>query len=103
MATKRIALLAASVMMLTSFGAQPSAEESIFTQGEFFIGCSYWAKNAGMYMWSQWRPDVVEKEIGELAAYLGGKVFRFWTNEDTAACVNRRRLCRSARRSCWGS
>ena len=40
---------------------------------------------------------------GEVAAYLGGKVFRFWTNEDTAACVNRRRLCRSARRSCWGS
>ena len=67
MATKRIALLAASALMLTSFGAQPSAEESIFTQGEFFIGCNYWAKNAGMYMWSQWRPDVVEKEIGELA------------------------------------
>ena len=82
MAMKGIAILAASALMLASFGAQPSAEEGIFTQGEFFVGCNYWAKNAGMYMWSQWRPDVVEKEIGELAKHgvTVMRVFPLWSD-----------------------
>ena len=57
------------VLMTAACRAQsgtPSCE--IFKEGGgFFVGCNYWAKNAGMYMWSQWRPDIVEKEQAELS------------------------------------
>ena len=56
--------------------------EDLFSEGRFFVGCNYWAKNAGMYMWSQWRPDVVEKELAELSA--NGvevmRVFPLWSD-----------------------
>lgn len=49
--------------------------ESPFDDGNFFVGCNYWAGNAGMYMWRDWKPDVVEKEFSELSAY-GMEVLR---------------------------
>ena len=73
---KRLAILAA-VAAATAL-AEPAADyakRDIFTDGEFFVGCNYWAKNAGMYMWSQWRPDVAEKELAALARY-GTRVMR---------------------------
>ena len=61
---------------------QQDVSDDIFTQGEFFIGCNYWAKNAGMYMWSQWRPDVVERELAELAknGVTVMRVFPLWSD-----------------------
>ena len=55
--------------------AEDYARRDIFTDGEFFVGCNYWCRNAGMYMWSQWDPATLEKEIGELAKY-GVRVMR---------------------------
>ena len=46
--------------------AQPKAQGSaggVFTRGEFYTGCNYWASNAGMYMWRRWDPKAVEKRI----------------------------------------
>ena len=66
---KRLLGSAALVAALCGFSA-PSADyatRDIFTDGEFFVGCNYWCKNAGMYMWSQWDPATLEREIGELA------------------------------------
>ena len=63
--------------------AQPSVPAcEIFEDGEFFVGCNYWAKNAGMYMWSQWRPDVVEAELAALASHGVGvmRVFPLWSD-----------------------
>ena len=51
----KFAFFAAAVSAMTAL-AMPSADyatRDIFTDGEFFVGCNYWAKNAGMYMWSQ--------------------------------------------------
>ena len=59
--------LGAVIAAATALAYEPYPKDDIFTQGEFFIGCNYWAKNAGMYMWREWCPDVVEREIGELA------------------------------------
>lgn len=68
----------AIVLLSGTLVAAPQAEyatRNIFTDGEFFVGCNYWARNAGMYMWSRWRPDVVERELAELSKY-GVKVLR---------------------------
>ena len=86
---RRLCRLGLSLSMimaaLTAAHAQPKApdfSDGIFTQGEFFIGCNYWAKNAGMYMWSQWRPDVVERELAELAknGVTVMRVFPLWSD-----------------------
>ena len=54
----------------------------MFGEGGFFVGCNYWAKNAGMYMWSQWRPDVIEKELAELSrnGVEVMRVFPLWSD-----------------------
>ena len=74
---KRLLIAAA---LAATFGACAApgadyAKRDIFTDGEFFVGCNYWCKNAGMYMWSQWDPKTLETEIGELAKH-GVKVMR---------------------------
>ncbi len=75
-------VVSAILASLAVFAEKPGVDQDIFTQGEFFIGCNYWAKNAGMYMWSRWRPDVVEKEIGELAknGVTVMRVFPLWSD-----------------------
>ena len=69
-------LIAAALAGASAFGSD------IFTDGEFFIGCNYWAKNAGMYMWSDWRPDVVEAELSALASHgcTVMRVFPLWSD-----------------------
>ena len=62
--------------------AEDASKTEIFDDGGFFVGCNYWAKNAGMYMWSQWRPDVIEKELAELAknGVEVMRVFPLWSD-----------------------
>lgn len=40
---------------------------SIFRSGSFFVGCNYWASNAGMHMWSEWDEKVVAKDMEDMA------------------------------------
>ena len=77
--------VASALAAVTAAQAQPKAPDGpgdIFTQGEFFVGCNYWARHAGMYMWSNWRPDVVERELSELAKYgvRVMRVFPLWSD-----------------------
>jgi beta-galactosidase len=37
------------------------------TPGKFLIGANYWASHAGMHMWSDWQPAVVEADLEQLA------------------------------------
>ncbi len=60
-------LLAAFAGLAIAVQPGLAAQDDLFASGEFFVGCNYWAKNAGMYMWRRWRPDVVEQEVAELA------------------------------------
>ncbi len=75
-------LISAISPMLSAQPGPDYATRDIFTAGEFFVGCNYWAKNAGMYMWSRWRPDVVEKELAELArnGVQVMRVFPLWSD-----------------------
>ncbi|MBB6729800.1 glycoside hydrolase 5 family protein [Cohnella zeiphila] len=44
-------------------------------QDSFFVGCNYWASHAGTAMWSDWRPDVVERDL-QLLSEQGLEVLR---------------------------
>lgn len=33
----------------------------------FTLGCNYWASHAGCFMWSDWRPEVIESDFALLA------------------------------------
>jgi hypothetical protein len=76
----------AGVLACCLFHAVPlraaQADCGLFEEGGFFIGCNYWAKNAGMYMWSKWEPDVVEKELAALSAHgvTVMRVFPLWSD-----------------------
>lgn len=54
----------------------------LFATGRFFIGCNYWSRDDGMYMWSRWHPETIEKE---LAAFKSNgltvlRVFPLWSD-----------------------
>jgi len=55
-------------------------ELSLTEPGAFVVGCNYWASHAGTAMWSDWRPEVVERDLKALAD--GGlqvlRVFPLW-------------------------
>ena len=42
-------------------------ETSVTQPGTFVIGCNYWASHAGTAMWSEWRPEVVDADLQQLA------------------------------------
>jgi len=57
-----------------------ATQDSIANSGHFIIGCNYWASHAGTSMWRDWRPEVVDRDLAELAK--GGiktlRVFPLW-------------------------
>lgn len=79
-------LFAIGCAFAVSLAAAPSTDEplsaDIFTDGEFFVGCNYWARHAGMYMWRDWRPEEVERELTELAknGVTVMRVFPLWSD-----------------------
>jgi hypothetical protein len=52
----------------------------LFAPGKMAVGCNYWASHAGTAMWSDWRPDVVERDLAALAAagLTWLRVFPLW-------------------------
>lgn len=50
--------------------------------GTFTLGCNYWASHAGTRMWTDWRADVVEKDLAALAAagLTTLRVFPLWSD-----------------------
>jgi hypothetical protein len=75
-------LLAAFAGLAIAVQPGLAAQDDLFASGEFFVGCNYWAKNAGMYMWSQWEPETVAKELAALAAngVTVMRVFPLWSD-----------------------
>lgn len=48
--------------------------------GRFWVGCNYWASHAGINMWTDWRPEVVEADLEALCKAGMGvlRVFPLW-------------------------
>lgn len=42
-------------------------DQTIFESGRFFTGCNYWASHAGIDMWVNWRPEIVEDDLKRLS------------------------------------
>jgi len=61
------------MLLLQAAGAQSPI--SLSEPGAFVVGCNYWASHAGINMWSDWRPEVVEADFRQLAA-AGVRVIR---------------------------
>ena len=40
---------------------------SFTKQGSFTTGCNYWASHAGTFMWSDWKPKIVEADLKQLS------------------------------------
>lgn len=57
-------------------------DKNIFEKGTFFTGCNYWASHAGMNMWNNWRPDIVESDLKRLSEYGVDvlRVFPLWSD-----------------------
>ena len=64
----------AAVLSVGTARAGEKAPES-FGCDRFFVGCNYWASHAGMYMWRDWNPGQVEKDLDLLARH-GVEVLR---------------------------
>lgn len=56
--------------------------QELFESGRFFIGCNYWASNAGMLMWSKWDAEVVDSDLKRLsdAGINVLRVFPLWSD-----------------------
>ncbi len=48
--------------------------------GKFVLGCNYWASHAGTNMWTNWRPDVIDKDLKQIsdAGLQVIRVFPIW-------------------------
>ncbi len=44
-----------------------TAPNPLTTPGAFLVGCNYWASHAGAAMWRDWQPDVVARDLDQLA------------------------------------
>lgn len=65
---RALALVVAGSLTTAVFAVEGAAEEGVFGTGEFFIGCNYWASHAGIYMWRDWRPEQVEKDLDRMVS-----------------------------------
>ena len=41
--------------------------QKLFESGKFFTGCNYWASHAGIDMWKDWRPHIMESDLKRLS------------------------------------
>lgn len=75
-------LLLCSVLLSISTMAQSLkySSVSLTDSGKFAIGCNYWASHAGVNMWKDWRPDVVEADLKQIseAGMQMIRVFPIW-------------------------
>ncbi len=61
-------VMRAFIMTAIAVGVLPLCGNARFpSDGEFRIGCNYWASHAGMKMWSRWDAAQVEKDLDALA------------------------------------
>jgi len=72
--------LSKTLVAALSLGLAAHAADPMIKEGEFLTGCNYWASHAGMYMWRNWKPAQVEKDVADLAAHGVNvmRVFPLW-------------------------
>lgn len=53
----------------------------LMPDGEFALGCNYWASNSGVRMWEEWSPDVIARDLDHLKKLKMDwlRVFPLWS------------------------
>ncbi len=58
-------------MMLGACSGELSAQQnnpiSLTGNGTFFVGCNYWASNAGTNMWKDWRSEIIDADMKQIS------------------------------------
>lgn len=62
----RVGLAFGLALAVRSSFAAPARH--VFNDGDFCIGCNYWASHAGMYMWRKWDAKTVERDVADLSS-----------------------------------
>lgn len=75
-----LALVVTGLLETCALASDNTCEMGVFKNGDFFLGCNYWASHAGVYMWRDWRPEVVESDLDKIAAHgmTVMRVFPLW-------------------------
>ncbi len=57
------------ICCLSLFTSQITSQDNFgFTEpGSFVVGCNYWASHAGLNMWRDWKPEIVEADFKQLS------------------------------------
>ncbi len=72
-----------ALLLSLAMGARGAEMKNVLADGEtFYTGCNYWASHAGMYMWRNWEPQTVEKDLAALAKNGVNmlRVFPLWSD-----------------------
>ncbi len=64
---KQIVLISSLLLLMMKMLFAQSAA-SLTAPGAFVVGCNYWASHAGIHMWRNWRPEIVEADLQQLSA-----------------------------------
>ena len=64
---KHIVILLIVVLFSLGGNAQNTKEISLTQSGKYVLGCNYWASHAGTNMWKDWRPEVVDSDLKQIA------------------------------------
>jgi endo-1,4-beta-mannosidase len=64
---KRIYLLIVCLIAIFNSYIEGQESLSLTKPGAFVVGCNYWASHAGLSMWRDWRPDIVETDLKQLS------------------------------------
>ena len=77
---RTLTLVVAGSLVTGVLAADDSCEMGVFKNGDFFLGCNYWASHAGVYMWRDWRPEILESDLDKIAAHgmTVMRVFPLW-------------------------
>lgn len=64
---KKIHVLFASLALILNSFVKAGEPLSLDKPGGFMVGCNYWASHAGLMMWRDWQPGIVEDDFRQLA------------------------------------
>lgn len=65
---------------MKKYKGTPSAAREFASPGGIAIGANYWASHAGVFMWRDWRPEIVAADLAQLAqnGLTTLRVFPLW-------------------------
>jgi len=76
---KRIVFLIMFSIFFLQQGFSQFENNILSKPGHFVLGCNYWASNAGVNMWIDWQPEVIEKDFKRMSD-AGIEVIRVFPN-----------------------